>query len=54
MLAILAVSCIRCFPTPLSTLQNKSLHVQIDAKMPGVQIVMYDSYYKLLEYLLVC
>lgn len=55
MFAIPGVFVLTCLgiPTLLTTLQNKSLYIQIDAKMPAVQIIMYESYYKLLKHLLV-
>lgn len=45
MFAIQAAFILTCIglPTPVTSLQNKSLYIQIDAKMPAVQTVVHDS-----------
>lgn len=45
MFAIQAAFILTCIglSTPVTSLKNKSLYIQIDAKMPAVQTVMHNS-----------
>lgn len=45
MFAIQAAFMLTCIglPTPITSLQNQSLYIQIDARMPAVQAIMHDS-----------